>query len=114
MMLLALRGTPFLYYGDEIGLTEVPLDPATALDPVARRTGDPSDNRDVCRTPMPWADEPGGGFTTADARPWLPFGDLAACNVAGQRADPGSTLHLVRDLIALRRAHRELTAGEYE
>ena len=51
---------------------------------------------------MPWTDEPGGGFTTPGATPWLPFGDLAACNVAAQREDPGSTLHLVRDLIALR------------
>jgi alpha-glucosidase len=113
-MLLTLRGTPFLYYGDEIGLPEVPLDPETALDPVARRTGDPADNRDVCRTPMPWSDEPGGGFTSADATPWLPFGDLAACNVAAQRSDPDSVLNLVRDLIALRREHPELRAGSYE
>ncbi len=114
MMLLALRGTPFLYYGDEIGLPEVPQDAETALDPVARRTGDPSDNRDVCRTPMPWTAEPGGGFTTAAATPWLPFGDLAACNVAAQRDDPGSVLHLVRDLIALRKGSSELTSGAYE
>ncbi len=113
MMLLTLRGTPFLYYGDELALPEVPLDPATALDPVARRTGDASRNRDVCRTPMPWTAEPGGGFTTAEATPWLPFGDLAACNVAAQREDPGSVLHLVRDLIALRRRHSELTSGSY-
>ena len=56
LILLTLRGTPFLYYGDEIALANVPLDPETALDPVARRTGDPADNRDVCRTPMPWTD----------------------------------------------------------
>ena len=54
LMLLTLRGTPFLYYGDEIGLPDVPQDAETALDPVARRTGDPSRNRDVCRTPMQW------------------------------------------------------------
>jgi len=113
LILLTLRGTPFLYYGDEIALPDVPLDPETALDPVARRTGDPSDNRDVCRTPMPWADAPGGGFTSPEATPWLPFGDLAAHNVAAQRADPASTLHLVRDLIALRRATPDLTAGTY-
>ena len=113
MMLLGLRGTPFLYYGDELALPDVPLDPATALDPVARRLGDASHNRDVCRTPMPWTDAPGGGFTTAEATPWLPFGDLATCNVAAQRADPGSVLHLVRDLIALRRANAELTSGPY-
>jgi len=114
MMLLTLRGTPFLYYGDEIGLPEVPQDAETALDPVARRTGDPADNRDVCRTPMPWSDAPGGGFTTAAATPWLPFGDLAACNVAAQRDDPGSVLHLVRDLIALRKRSADLTTGSYK
>jgi alpha-glucosidase len=114
LMLLSLRGTPFLYYGDEIALPEVPSDPATALDPVARRTGDPSLNRDPCRTPMQWSDEPGGGFTRDGAAPWLPFGDLAAVNVAAQREDPGSTLHLVRDLVALRKSSRDLTAGDYE
>jgi alpha-glucosidase len=113
LMLLTLRGTPFLYYGDELGLPDVPSDPQQALDPVARRTGDPANNRDVCRTPMPWSDEPGGGFTTPDATPWLAFGDLAACNVAAQREDRASTLHLVRDLIALRRATPDLTCGAY-
>jgi alpha-glucosidase len=114
MMLLGLRGTPFLYYGDEIALPEVPLDPETALDPVARRTGDASRNRDPCRTPMPWSAEPGGGFTTPEAKPWLPLGDVAARNVAAQREDPGSVLHLVRDLIALRRRQPDLRSGSYE
>ena len=92
LMLLTLRGTPFLYYGDELGLPEVETDWRTALDPVARRTGDPSRNRDRCRTPMPWSAEPGGGFTADGATPWLPFGDLAAHNVAAQAADRGSQL----------------------
>lgn len=113
LLVLTLRGTPFLYYGDEIALPHVAIDAQTALDPVARRTGDASRNRDVCRTPMPWTAEPGGGFTTPGATPWLPFGDLAAHNVAAQKEDPASTLHLVRDLIALRREHRDLTAGSY-
>jgi alpha-glucosidase len=111
-MLLTLRGTAFLYYGDEIALPEVPQDPETALDPVARRTGDPSRNRDVCRTPMPWTAEPGRGFTTPDATPWLPFGDDAV-NVAAQREDPASTLHLTRDLVALRRDRADLRTGAY-
>jgi alpha-glucosidase len=114
LMLLGLRGTPFLYYGDEIGLPDTPLDPADALDPVAARLGDPEENRDVCRTPMPWEDTPGGGFTGGETAPWLPFGDLAAHNVAAQREDPGSVLHLVRDLIALRRSREDLRAGAYE
>jgi alpha-glucosidase len=113
LILLTLRGTPFLYYGDEIALPDVPMHAETALDPVARRTGDPSRNRDVCRTPMPWSAAPGGGFTAAEATPWLPFGDLAAHNVAAQREDPASTLHLVRDVIALRRGTADLTAGTY-
>jgi alpha-glucosidase len=113
MIVLTLRGTPFLYYGDEIALPDVPQDAETALDPVARRTGDAARNRDVCRTPMPWTAQAGGGFTTPEATPWLPFGDLAAHNVAAQKQDPASTLHLVRDLIALRRAQRDLSAGAY-
>ena len=113
LILLGLRGTPFLYYGDEIGLPDAPLDPAKALDPVPHRTGDPDENRDVCRTPMPWSAEPGAGFTTAGAEPWLPFGDTAAVNVAAQREDPSSILHLVRDLIALRRERPDLRGGDY-
>jgi glycosidase len=111
-MLLTLRGTPFLYYGDEIALRDVPLDPADALDPVPHRTGRADLNRDVCRTPMPWNDAPGAGFTTGGTTPWLPVGDTSR-NVAAQREDPASTLHLVRDLIALRRERADLTAGDY-
>ena len=114
MMLLTLRGTPFLYYGDEIGLPDVPLDPADALDPVPRRTGRPDRNRDPCRTPMQWTAEPGAGFTEAGVETWLPIGDAAAFNVADQRADGGSQLHLTRDLIALRRAQPDLREGGYE
>jgi alpha-glucosidase len=110
LMLLTLRGTPFLYYGDEIALPDASLDPAKALDPVPHRTGDPSRNRDGCRTPMQWTDEPGRGFTDA-AEPWLPFAD--GRSVAAQRDDRGSTLHLVRDLIALRRERADLREGTY-
>jgi alpha-glucosidase len=115
LMLLALRGTPVLYYGDEIGMGEPRLDPANALDPVGRRSGDPSRSRDPCRTPMQWSAAPGAGFTPNGATPtWLPIGDAAAANVADQREDPVSTLHLVRDLIALRRERADLRDGAYE
>jgi alpha-glucosidase len=113
LMLMGLRGTPFLYYGDEIGLEDAELDPSQALDPVARRTGNPERNRDRYRTPMQWSEEPGAGFSADGARPWLPFGDLSR-NVAAQREDPGSTLHLVRDLIALRHERDDRRNGEYE
>jgi alpha-glucosidase len=109
VMLLTLRGTPFLYYGDEIALEDVALDPAKSLDPAAR--DDPAENRDRCRTPMPWTGEPGGGFN-AGPRTWLPFGSQER-NVADQRRDPGSTLHLTRDLIALRAEREELRRGAY-
>jgi alpha-glucosidase len=111
LMLLTLRGTPFLYYGDELALPDADLDPAHALDPVPHRTGDPSRNRDECRTPMQWDGGPGAGFTNG-ATPWLPFADDRS--VAAQRDDPGSTLHLVRDLIALRRERADLRDGGYE
>ncbi len=62
---------------------------------------------------MPWTAEPGGGFTTAAATPWLPFGDLDAHNVAAQAADPASTLNLTRDLIAVRRREPALRTGAY-
>jgi alpha-glucosidase len=114
MMLICLRGTAFLYYGDELGLPDVPLDPADALDPVPRRTGKPERNRDPCRTPMPWTAAPGAGFTEPGVETWLPIGDAAACNVADQREQPGSQLHLTRDLIALRRAQPDLRGGGYE
>jgi alpha-glucosidase len=110
-MLLTLRGTPFLYYGDEIALPDAELDPAKALDPVPRRTGDPSRNRDECRTPMQWTGEPGAGFTQDGAAPWLPFADDRS--VAAQREDPGSVLNFVRDLIALRRERADLCDGGY-
>jgi alpha-glucosidase len=112
MLLLTLRGSPILYYGDEIGLRETEIPPDRVRDPVGLRPDASHPGRDGARTPMPWTDEPGAGFTAPGVEPWLPFGDLAR-NVAAQRADPASVLHLVRDLIALRRAHDALHAGAY-
>jgi alpha-glucosidase len=112
VLLLGLRGTAVLYYGDELGMpdTDVPAD--RLLDPVSARF-QPFLNRDAARTPMPWNAEPGGGFTVPGVEPWLPVGDLGRCNVADQQADPNSTLHLTRDLLALRRALPALQRGAY-
>jgi alpha-glucosidase len=112
MMLLTLRGTPILYYGDELAMRETVVAPEREVDPVARRRDPERPGRDGARTPMPWSDAPGAGFTAAGAEPWLPFGDLSV-NVEAQRADPGSPLRLVRDLVALRRERADLTAGSY-
>jgi alpha-glucosidase len=113
MMLLTLRGTPFLYYGDEIGMPNTDLDYEDVVDPVGRRFWADDRGRDPARTPMQWSDEPGAGFTAAGTRPWLPFGDLRSANVASQRGDQGSVLSLVRSLIELRSELSDLTAGDY-
>ena len=111
MLLLTLRGTPFLYYGEEIGMRNVDVPEAQMQDPIARALH-PKVSRDPERTPMPW--EPGAraGFTTGE--PWLPLGpDAATRNVATQRADRASLLWLYRDLIALRRRTPALERGSY-
>jgi alpha-glucosidase len=105
LLLFGLRGTPTLYYGDELGLGDVPV-PAAAARDVKRR--------DPQRTPMPWSPGPGAGFTSAGVEPWLPVGDRAGVTVAEQREDPGSPLALTRDLVELRRRSVDLRAGAYE
>jgi alpha-glucosidase len=114
VMLMALRGTPFLYYGDEIGMPQVDVPLDRLLDPVGIMF-DGHFGRDGERTPMQWTPEPGGGFSPpgTNVEPWLPYGDAAACNVADQRHDPGSMLSLARDLIGLRDAIPELRDGDY-
>ena len=98
LVLLTLRGTPVLYYGDELGMEETPIPPDAVRD-VAGRDG--------ARTPMQWSAAPGAGFTGAEAAPWLPLGDHERRNVDEQRRDRGSVLSLCRDLIALRRKFAE-------
>lgn len=100
MLLLTLRGTPCLYYGDELALTAGDV-PAELILDVAEPSRDPG------RTPMPWTSE--GGWTD----PWLPLTETSR-NVEAQRADSSSTLHLTRDLIALRRELPALRSGRYE
>ncbi len=110
VLLFVLRGTPVLYYGDELGLRETDVPPERVKDPVGLQGVHPG--RDGARTPMPWTGEQGAGFTPRGVEPWLPFGDLSR-NVAAQREDPGSMLHLCRDLIALRRSQPDLVEGAY-
>src|SRR4051812_46857652 len=94
MLLFTLRGTPTLYYGDELGMPDVAIPPERVQDPFAEA------GRDPARTPMPWSGQAGAGFT--DREPWLPLGDRSL-NVAAQRRDRRSMLHLHHELIALRR-----------
>jgi len=112
LSLLAQRGTPVLYYGDEIGMPDTPIRKEELQDPMGKRHWPAPRGRDPERTPMPWRNGKGGGFTDAASKPWLPIGDTAR-NLEDQQADPGSTLSFVRDLIALRRTSPDLQAGQY-
>jgi alpha-glucosidase len=114
MLLLTLRGTPTMYYGDELGMTDVMIPPDRVQDPAERKVPGIGAGRDPERTPMPWAARPGGGFCPDGVTPWLPFGpDLATVNVATERADSRSLLSLYRTLLALRRAAPTLASGSY-
>jgi alpha-glucosidase len=100
-LLMGLPGVPFLYNGEELGLSDGAVPPGLSRDPLAAADGG-RNSRDGARTPMPWSPGPGLGFTTAPAA-WLPLGDRApADTVAVQRRDPGSPLSTHRRLIATR------------
>jgi alpha-glucosidase len=108
MLLLTLRGTPTVFYGEELGMADVPIPPDRVQDPAEKNEPGKGQGRDPERTPMPWDAGINAGFTTG--RPWLPLGDPAV-NVAAQDADPGSMLTLYRRLITLRRGSAALTLG---
>ncbi|HZM35857.1 MAG TPA: alpha-amylase family glycosyl hydrolase [Burkholderiales bacterium] len=110
MLLLTLRGTPTLYYGDELGMRDVPIPPERVQDPFEKRVPGRGHGRDPMRTPMQWT--PDGGFTTGE--PWLPLSpDHEVVNVEAQRRDPQSMLSLHRALLALRRQEPELETGGF-
>ena len=114
MMFLTLRGTPVIYYGDELLLTDTQVPDDRLRDDMGKPGTVHYPGRDGARTPMPWNAEPGAGFTGPGVTPWLPLGDIRERNVAAQKADPASPLHLCRDLLALRRASQDLRQGAYE
>ena len=113
VLLLTLRGTPTLYYGDELGLPDVPIPPERVQDPYELNSPGLGVGRDPVRTPMRWSDGPNGGFCPPGVEPWLPLGDVAGLDAEAQRRDPRSMLSLYRALLALRRASEALTAGGY-
>jgi alpha-glucosidase len=110
LLLCTLRGTPFLYYGEEIGMRTVPPGSlAEVQDPVGRRFWPAYKGRDGCRRPMQWDGSANAGFTRG--RPWLPAApDVPERSVAQQQA-PGSLLHCYRALLALRRSSAALAEG---
>src|ERR1700730_3632111 len=99
MLLLSLRGTPTLYYGDEIGMTNVPIPPDVVQDPWEKNEPGLGLGRDPQRTPMQWDKSADAGFT--DHAPWLPAGvDYRLCHVVCGKGEISSTLSLYRRLIA--------------
>jgi alpha-glucosidase len=101
-VLLTLRGTPFLYAGEELGLEDAGVPDDRRVDP---------GGRDGCRAPIPWDDGPGHGWS---GEPWLPWSpDPERRNAATLAGDPGSILHLYRRLLACRRASPALHAGAW-
>ncbi|HRD87982.1 MAG TPA: alpha-amylase family glycosyl hydrolase [Accumulibacter sp.] len=116
MLLLTLRGTPTCYYGDEIGMLDVPLPLALMQDPPALRQPEIAHlvGRDPQRTPMQWDASANAGFAAAGVHSWLPLAaDWSTRNVASQSADPNSPLGFFRTMSALRRAEPALGSGSY-
>jgi alpha-glucosidase len=116
MLLLTLRGTPTTYYGEEIGMQNVPIPPEFLQDPPAVNQPEIAHivGRDPERTPMQWDSSPNAGFAAPGITPWLPVADdYAKRNVAQQDQDPTSMLSLYRALTELRRTEPALNVGDY-
>jgi len=132
-LMLTLRGTPFLYYGEEIGMTDFLLENVNQFRDnlgvwlyhsgmeesrwssekalaISSRLG-----RDKCRTPMQWSSEPNGGFSPDGVKTWLPVNPNYAdgINAAGQQDDPDSLLNFYKAMLRLRKRSPALIAGEY-
>jgi alpha-glucosidase len=112
MLLMTIRGTPFLFAGDEIGSEQVPIPSELVQDPFEKLVKGYDLGRDPERAPLRWDDTDGGGFT--DGEPWLPLSRDRARNIMAQKRDRRSLLNLYHELIALR--HREpcLLQGQYQ
>jgi alpha-glucosidase len=132
-LMLTLRGTPFLYNGEEIGMTDLILDDVRqfkdnlgvwvyhmlvdglGISPAEAQRRAARIGRDKCRTPMQWANAPNGGFSPAGVQPWLPVSPNCAqgVNVADQREDPNSLLSFYKRMLQVRKQNPVLFAGDY-
>jgi alpha-glucosidase len=111
LLLFTLPGTLTMYYGEEIGMTNVPIAPEQVQDPAEKNEPGIGQGRDPERTPMCWSRSPLAGFTTGV--PWLPLGeDHTNVNVAAEQEDNASILKLYAKLMALRKAHPTLISGK--
>jgi len=115
LLLLTLRGTPTMYYGDELGMSNVEIPPERVQDPQEKYVPGLGLGRDPARTPMQWNASPHAGFCPPTVEPWLPVApDFQQVNVAVEREDPSSMLMLTHELLALRRSKPALTRGSYQ
>jgi alpha-glucosidase len=113
VLLLTLRGTPTLYYADELGHESVPIPPDRVRDPFGINMPGGTQGRDPVRTPMPWDGSAHAGFSAGE--PWLPLaGNAAEICVAAQKSDSNSMLSLTRSLLALRRREAALAIGDWK
>jgi alpha-glucosidase len=132
-LMLTLRGTPFLYNGEEIGMTDLMLEDVSqfrdnlgvwnyhalvdecGVPPAEAVTLATRHGRDKCRTPMQWANAPNGGFSPAGVQTWLPVNPNYAegINVADQLDDPDSLLSFYRRMLRMRKQTPALIAGDY-
>lgn len=111
-MLLTLRGTPFLYYGEEIGMRNITLSRDQIMDPPGKKFWPIYKGRDGYRSPMQWDDSSYAGFSSA--KPWLPVHpNYHVRNVEAQQQDPNSLLNFTREIIKLRREKPALHIGDF-
>lgn len=112
LFLLTVRGTPTIYYGDELGMESVMIPAERVQDPWELLSPGLGLGRDPVRTPMQWNESRNAGFCPDDVTPWLPVGeDHRTKNVAVEQEQAGSMLNMVKRLIELRREYPALVAG---
>ncbi len=111
-LLLTLRGTPFIYYGEEIGMENTPIPYEKIMDPLGKNLWPEAEGRDVVRTPMQWDDTEFAGFSKVE--PWLPVNkNKSYVNVEKEAKDPDSILSYYKRLIKKRKESNALKLGEY-
>jgi alpha-glucosidase len=113
MLLMTLRGTPTMYYGDEIGMRDIPIPPEEVMDPQGKNMPGKNLSRDPSRTPMQWDNGMNAGFS--NGKPWLRIDNrYHRLNVASEKNDQYSSLTFYRKLIQLRQSEECLMIGDYK
>lgn len=111
-LLLTLRGTPYIYYGDEIGMRDIHVGKREIQDPLGKQLWPFPVGRDGCRSPMQWDDSEFAGFSTH--KPWLiVHPNHTQRNVIQQRSEKDSLFHFYRNLIHVRKENEALREGMF-